>query len=345
MEFNTKVICANHDLGKSDPLTEYPNQWTKVESAEVYYVEGGLRARLKAFSQSNNADFIYLNSLFSPHYSLLPLALKKLGFWRSGTLLIAPRGELSPGALALKAPKKKLFLRMFNLLRLQRHVLWHASSQLEADHITKQFGEVTVLVRENETSLPTRAHSRQTRKSGPPRLLFVSRLDEKKGLHTLLEALQGITDPFELNIVGAFEDTEYKSHCLGLVKKLSDESIVTFSGALERSDVLQAMQSADFMVFPTAGENFGHVIAEALSQSCPVICSVHTPWTSSLNNGGGATVHPNSPEAWREAIEKFISTSGPEFQNAATSAGQAYNQWRNEDKGRHIFELAVASIH
>ena len=34
----------------------------------------------------------------------------------------------------------------------------------------------------------------------------------------------------------------------------------------------------DFLILPTKGENFGHVIAESLSASLPVIISQNTPW-------------------------------------------------------------------
>src|SRR5699024_4871841 len=117
---------------------------------------------------------IYLNSLFSPRYSLLPMLLKRLGFWKKGTLLIAPRGELDPGALALKARKKRAFLIAFKLLRFHKTALWHASTPLEEAQIKNQFGEVTTLVRENETSLPQQAFIRPPREAGPARLLFVS---------------------------------------------------------------------------------------------------------------------------------------------------------------------------
>lgn len=342
--FTIRVICANQDLGKTTPLTDHPNQWVDVGTAQVKYVQGGLRPLVEAFKCISEAQIIYLNSLFNPKYSILPLILKYIGFRRNATILIAPRGELDPGALALKTHKKNLFITVFRLFRIHKKVLWHASTQNEANQIKSVFGPVTVLIRENETSLPPSAAARSPRTPGPARLLFVSRLHEKKGLHILLEALQDVTRPVELNIVGSFEDSGFESQCRRLISNLDDKISITFSGALERNDVLKSMRAADLMVFPTAGENFGHVIAEALSQSCPVMCSTYTPWTQRLDQGGGLSVEPNTPKAWTESIESFIAQGPEAWEAAARQAGHSFDIWRNEDKGTHIFELAIDEL-
>ena len=343
-EFQTQVVCANHDLGQSTPLTDHPNRWVEVGPAQVQYVEGGIRKQFGALKQTNNADIIYLNSLFNPRYSLLPMLLKRLGFWGNGALLIAPRGELDPGALALKAPKKKVFLAAFKLLRFHKAALWHASTPIEAAQIKKQFGDVTVLVRENETSLPDQAFNRPPREEGPARLLFVSRLDEKKGLHILLESLENISQPVELKIVGAFENAEYESRCRSHIEQLGDNISIEFSGPLQRDEVLQSMRSADLFVFPTAGENFGHVIAEALSQSCPVMCSANTPWTNRLNDGGGFVVGQNTTASWMSALNNFLKLEADSWGVASSRTGESYVDWRNEDKGTHIFALASSAL-
>src|SRR5699024_6719641 len=195
--------------------------------------------------------------------------------------------------------------------------------------IKKQFGDVTVLVRENETSLPEQAYNRPPREEGPARLLFVSRLDEKKGLHILLESLENNSQPVELKIVGAFENAEYESRCRSHIEQLGDNISIEFSGPLQRDEVLQSMRSADLFVFPTAGENFGHVIAEALSQSCPVMCSANTPWTSWVYKGGVVAVHPNTFETWNESLNNFMESEANAWEQMSSHAGETFSIWRN----------------
>src|SRR5699024_5428583 len=168
------------------------------------------------------------------------------------------------------------------------------------------------------------AFNRPPREEGPARLLFVSRLDEKKGLHILLESLENISQPVELKIVGAFENAEYESRCRSHIEQLGDNISIEFSGPLQRDEVLQSMRSADLFVFPTAGENFGHVIAEALSQSCPVMCSANTPWTNRLNDGGGFVVGQNTTASWMSALNNFLKLEADSWGVASSRTGESY---------------------
>lgn len=339
--YEVDVICANHDLGETTPLVDSPNEWLPVGRARVRYVEGGLRTLLAAYRSTIDVSIVYINSLFNPRYSILPLLLHRVGLWRSATILLAPRGELSPGALALKPKKKRVFLRAFKMLGFPRRVLWHASTEEEAHHIRDVFGEGSqIVVRENETSLPRKAYVRPQRVNGAARLLFASRLVAKKGLLTLLDALSAVTAPVHLDVVGAFEDTAYENLCQAAAARHPKNVSITFHGALPRDGVLLRMREADLMAFPTAGENFGHVIAEALSESCPVMCSAHTPWTARLSAGGGSVVSLDTPAAWAEALNDYLNRDADAWQESSRRAGQSFNIWRNEGKGLHVFELA-----
>lgn len=339
-EFTIDVICSNRDLGVATPLVGEPNRWLQVGRARVLYVEGGLPRLYAAYRSSGYVDIVYLNSLFNPHFSLLPLVLHRLGLWRGASLLLAPRGELSPGALALKSRKKRLFIKTLKALGFPRMILWHASTEEEASHIRAVFGgDSRIVVRENETSLPLNAQERPPNADRMPHLLFASRLVPKKGLITLLEAMSAVHLPVHIDIVGAFEDATYEAWCLASVRRLPSNVSISFHGALAREDVLLKMRMADLMVLPTAGENFGHVIAEALSQSCPVMCSPHTPWTKRLRSGGGAVISSDSPEAWAVALNGYLASGPGAWRESSARAGRCFDEWRNAHKGRHVFEL------
>ncbi|MCC6498505.1 MAG: glycosyltransferase [Propionibacteriaceae bacterium] len=278
--------------------------------------------------------------MFDFSFSILPQILMGLGLWRKGRLVLAPRGELSPGALSIKPVRKRVFLRAYRLLGRHRRVLWHASTLLEARDIWREFGRsARVLIRENETFLPVVAMPRGARKPGPCRLAFASRAVTKKGLLTALEALATVVDRVDLSVVGAFENGEYEASCHRALARLPDNVRVTLHGVLPRAALLQELRVADAMVFPTAGENFGHVIAEALSESCPVMVSDTTPWTERLARGAGYVVAPNTPERWSEAIRVFVAAGPTEWIAGSERARAAYNEWRSEDKGKHIFQL------
>ena len=342
--FKIKVICKNHDLGSTAPLVNKPNTWLPLNKIQVNYTEGGLGNLISAFKSARNPDILYLNSLFNSYFSILPMMLWRIGFWQGTSVLVAPRGELDPGALALKARKKRIFLKIFKLLRFPQAFIWHASSEMEAKYIRDSLGEnLRIVIRENETSLPLLATEREPRKQGPLRLIFASRLAEKKGLHTLLTSLQAIKEPIQLDIVGAFEDQEYEKKCRDLATSLPGNIKLTFHGGVRRENLLEKFHEADLFTFPTAAENFGHAIAESLSQSCPVMCSTNTPWSKILNEGGGIVVRSTNPEHWAEALHTFLRKGTTHWEGSSHRAAVSFNKWRNAPKGQHVFELAEYS--
>lgn len=72
-------------------------------------------------------------------------------------MVIAPRGEFSPGALGLKSLKKRVYLLVAKALGLYRGVVWQASSEHEEADILQLFGRgVPIVVAPN---LPPVIHS------------------------------------------------------------------------------------------------------------------------------------------------------------------------------------------
>jgi glycosyltransferase involved in cell wall biosynthesis len=81
-------------------------------------------------------------------------------------------------------------------------------------------------------------------------------------------------------------------------------------------------------VFPTLGENFGHVIAESLSASCPVICSDQTPWNDVLAAGGGTVLRDGVAAELGAELDRIAVMTPAERLRARELAGAAYRDWR-----------------
>ncbi|MGO1544576.1 MAG: glycosyltransferase family 4 protein [Gulosibacter sp.] len=342
-ETDARVVCLNADLGDNSPLTKHPNRWQAAYGTTVWYATPRLLPILKAqraVIKHHHPELVYINSFFDSEFSVLPQILRKLGQWHNATFMLAPRGELHSGALAIKSGKKRAFIRMYKFFRLHHGVIWHASTEIEANEIRREFGNnVRIVVKENETSLPITAHVRSPRQPGPCRFVFLSRLVENKGLHIVLAALQQLDEPVSLDVYGGYEDAAYEARCAALLDALPPHVTVTMHGAVDRERALHALQSADATLLPTVTENFGHVIAEALSQSSPVFCGKNTPWTETLASGGGTVIEPREVDQWAAAMRAFHTRGEAGWLEASRDAGQAYERWRNEDKGPHVFDL------
>ena len=343
--FHSLIFTSDRDLGESIRLPVRSNQRIEGSGRDKYYVSvDGLKTLATGYRVVRNyrPSIIYLNGFFTPIFSLVPQLLSALGFFQGAGLVLAPRGEFSPGALAIRSRKKRWFLRLFKGLRLHRRVVWHASSVREMQDIQREFGaRAKVLIRENETRLPESAELPDGESRGPLRVIFVSRISEKKGLHRLLESLCGTSGEIELSVFGNVEDVDYFKLCEEIADRLPPSVRYRFRGHLNPDSVRSELVHFDLFAFPTAGENFGHVIAESLSSSCPVMCADNTPWTEIVrSHGGGVLVGSLKADEWAEALDVYSQLSSLERATRRSDAAKAFEKWRQGQKGRHIFELA-----
>ncbi len=161
--FEFSICTRDRDLNDDRPYSAIDSGvWYPRDSAKVIYMSpGGPHfSQLKEMHASITPDVVYLNSLFSFHYSIKPLLYFKFFKKVSPRLILAPRGELGRGALSIKAGKKRVFLTLAKLLSLHKRVLWHATSSEERRDIEREFRNSVVFVAENfvgldsELSLP-----------------------------------------------------------------------------------------------------------------------------------------------------------------------------------------------
>ena len=325
------LVTADRDLGDSRP---YPGLSGKVVHRgphEIYYLnrrDPRHWMALHRWARRNPVDLIYVNSLWSPLFTVLPIVAHWLGLLTSREILLAPRGELSPGALGIKSQKKTAFLRIWAPLLRRLDPVWHASTEMEAGEIHQVFPWARTVIQIDSHGDDPRKDIVASRQR--VRFVFIGRICEKKNLRLVLQALNLVTSEVEFDIYGPIEDAKYWADC----RRLIDESPVNvrsnYRGLLRSDQVPEAFAQYDGFIFPTLGENFGHVIAECLSAGCPVICSQHTPWTGTLNHGGGVALSGLEAQLWADEIDLRARQSSIRRDGAKRNALRAYVEWRNE---------------
>ena len=80
------------------------------------------------------------------------------------------------------------------------------------------------------------------------------------------------------DVYGTLEDRTYWVLCDGIMKQLPVNIVVNYRGVVRPDDVISTLSQYDAFFLPTLGENFGHVVLEALLAGCPVLLSDRTPW-------------------------------------------------------------------
>jgi glycosyltransferase involved in cell wall biosynthesis len=117
--------------------------------------------------------------------------------------------------------------------------------------------------------------------------VFISRISPKKNLLFALRMLQSVLGDISFDIYGPIEDARYWNRCEKAIGTLPPNVRVKYMGMVEHEKVGEVFAEHDLFLFPTLGENYGHVICEALSAGCPVLISDQTPWRHLQEEGAG----------------------------------------------------------
>ena len=113
-----------------------------------------IKADKRSYTEAD-ADYIYLNHLFSPLYVVYPLWLKWRGIIK-GKVVICPRGALYDSALSIKKYKKTPFLKLFKWMGIHKLVKFHATNEREQKAILEYFPGSEVMIADNLPSTRNR---------------------------------------------------------------------------------------------------------------------------------------------------------------------------------------------
>jgi glycosyltransferase involved in cell wall biosynthesis len=139
-------------------------------------------------------------------------------------------------------------------------------------------------------------------------LLFVGRIVPIKGLHTLLQALQFIEVPTELNVIGPSENTPYFNKIVRAAQKMNQSGPhrVNLLGLLGTAELAVWYQKATLVVCPYEYETYSNVVREALACATPVV----TTGSHMFNNSDdGIVTTSNNPTSLGTAITNLLKCS------------------------------------
>lgn len=248
--------------------------------------------------RSNNFDSIYLNSLFSFRFTILPLLVCRT-HGLNEKVVVAPRGMLKTGALTIKPWKKSLFLKYFRFL--YKNVTWHATNEQEALEIRSKFPSAKVVIAPVIPSADEPMPLMGPKKKGVLRAVCFSRVSAEKGILEAIRSMNSIEKDkkVSLDIYGAIPPGEYAEQCK---KEAAAGSRVRLMGEVEPAQIKAIYANYEVFFLPTWGENYGHAIAEALLSGKPAIISNKTPWRNLRESSAGFDLEL-STAAFVEALE------------------------------------------
>ncbi len=139
-------------------------------------------------------------------------------------------------------------------------------------------------------------------------VLFVSTIEPRKNLPTLLEAFRRMLDVYhpQAKLVVAGQRGWLTEQMDALVSKLQLGAHVRFLGAVPNEELLYLYNAACVFAMPSFYEGFGLPPLEALACGTPVVVS-NTASLPEVVGDAGQLVDPNDVEAWSVALWRILS--------------------------------------
>lgn len=295
---------------------------------------------LESIIIKGNYDIIHLQNLWDPFLHKVAIIARKYKI----PYIMTPRGTLEPWSLSQKKLKKALALSIYQMKDLQKAECILATSNMEADNIRKLGIQTPIAIIPNGidlTEYPCRDIECNNRIK--KQIVFISRIHKKKGLEILIDAWSIIHSNYKdwsIVIAGNGEDC-YINYLKKRIQSKNLQNSITIIPPVFGKDKIDLYQTSSLFVLPTYSENFGMVIAEALSCGLPVITTTGTPWHELNNNNIGWCIDLNITNVARtisSAIDRGIENLFIMGQRGSLYVKENYDFMKVASKNKLLYD-------
>jgi glycosyltransferase involved in cell wall biosynthesis len=246
--------------------------------------------------------------------------------------VFCPMGMLEPWSLEQKRLKKKAAWLLYQRRDIERSVVIHATSNLEANNIRALGLQTPIAIIPRGIDIPAQfpEYSDGSESDSKRTVLFLSRLHPKKGLLELVEAWS-LLRPAGWRVVIAGTDADgYGAVVAGAIARHHLQDCISMIGPVFGEEKAKLFSSADLFVLPTHSENFGVVIPEALGYGVPVITTTSAPWNELQETNSGWWIEPGV-QPLVQVLDEAVKLSSIELR----SMGKRGRQLVEEKYGWH----------
>ncbi|WP_375497615.1 hormogonium polysaccharide biosynthesis glycosyltransferase HpsP [uncultured Nostoc sp.] len=275
---------SNGDNGQT-PLDVPLNRSIKQNGYEIIYFRCAPFRRYK-FSlnllnwlkrHAHEFDIAHIHALFSPISSAAAIVCRQ----QKLPYIFRPLGTLDPADLRKKKLLKQLYVAIIERQNLAGAAAIHFTSEQEAK-ISERFGVSTPDLMIPLGVIPPQSpvknvYSQLEIPEDVPLVLFMSRIDPKKGLNLLIPALEkllAVGYKFHFVLAGTNpQEPDYEKKIISQIQNSPLRSHTTITGFVTGELKVSLLQAADLFVLPSYYENFGIAVAEAMVAGIPVVIS------------------------------------------------------------------------
>ena len=338
------VKCAypeEHNLGEGSPwLHEVEND------CKTPFV---ISKNVQRFLKSSDYDLYHANALWMGMNHDTCRIARELG----KPYIISPHGMLYPTALKVHAWKKWILLNLWYNKDIHSACCLHVTCMQEMEHC-RSFGyKGPIAVIPNAVVFPKGIEVKQQseRNDDGKRVIgFLGRLHPIKKVERILYALdllckedRGLAQRIIIQIMGKYDDA-YEQWLKEEVKRLGLEESVEFVGFVSGKDKYERLAQLSALMVPSAQENFGMIVPEALICGTPVYASLGTPWNE-LNERHCGWWRDNEPATIANVIKEILSLSNDELlemgRNGRKLMEEKYEQHKVASMMKRLYEWIV----
>jgi len=253
------------------------------------------------WANAGSYDVVHVHALFS--YATIPGC--RAAARAPVPYILRPLGTLSNWSLGHRRWKKRPYYALLERPHLAGASAIHVTSEAEGEDVARLgYGERARVIPLG-VDVGERPSRRAHADSGnePLRLLFLSRLHEKKNVPLLLRALAATNSSRRIELTVAGDgDPGYRDRLAALSDELGLRDVVSFTGHLDGVAKERAFAEADCFVLPSAHENFGLAVAEALAAGLPAIVTTNVALARDVHAVGAGLVTEPTETALASAL-------------------------------------------
>jgi glycosyltransferase involved in cell wall biosynthesis len=302
-----KSNCSSYDLVIFDGLWQFlSNGWRIVSALNVPY-------------------FVFVHGMLDPYFNKSVFKyLKKIPFW------------FYVERLMLKNSNAVIFTsKLENELSLRSFPLFNPNAEICCLGVLKEDFYRHVLhfndIHQSDKLIKGRRYG-----------LFLSRINEKKGIDLLIKAISQSEIPEDFVIVIAGPDSfNYKSKLKSLANSLSVSQKIIWLDMVVGSEKWKLFYNSEFFILPSHQENFGIVVAEALLSSTPVLISNKVNICREVEVAQAGFVFDDSVEGVASAIKTWFLLPNEKILKLKENANSCFSKNFDQQHSAYNFSSII----
>jgi glycosyltransferase involved in cell wall biosynthesis len=298
------------------------------------------------FKYTRNYDVVDIHAVFS--YPSLAAAWCA---WQINVpYLWRPQGMLNHWGIYHRRP----WLKKLSLWLLERHLFANAARiQFTCHHERAQAEELGIhtpsvliplpldLTPFEQLPQPGKFRARYPSLANKTLFLFLSRLDQKKGIELLLSAFAEVRQQLPdttLVLAGSGEKT-YEEAVREMIRSLDIEQDVCFTGFLQGEEKIAALIDSDVFVLPSHSENFGLAVVEAMASNLPVIISDQVGVAQDITQWQAGLVVPRKQDRLVAAMLQLATNNHEQQRLVANAQHLVWTQYKVDVVARSLMQV------